>query len=84
MGNLIKKGYTIQFVSPPPPFSRVLESVMSSQSAAVTTELKELMEKEAISRVPAGEENECFLRYFLVPKKTGSVRPILDLALFNK
>ncbi len=47
MGILIKKSYTIQFASAPPPFNGVLESVMSSQSesAALTTELKELMEK---------------------------------------
>ncbi len=49
------------------------------------TELKELMEKGAISRGPASEENECFyLCYFLVTKKAGDMRPIPDLSLFNK
>lgn len=41
--------------------------------------------KNAISRVPQVEENHGFYsRYFLVPKKTGGMRPILDLSLFNK
>ena len=35
--------------------------------------------------VPKGEEMQGFCsRYFLVPKKTGGLRPILDIALFNK
>ncbi|KAI3374042.1 hypothetical protein L3Q82_022595 [Scortum barcoo] len=41
--------------------------------------------KGVISRFPHGEENQGFYsRYFLVPKKTGGVRPILNLSLFNK
>ncbi|XP_033996615.1 LOW QUALITY PROTEIN: uncharacterized protein LOC117490940 [Trematomus bernacchii] len=48
-------------------------------------ELRELLLKEAISRVPQGEENQGYYsRYFLVPKKTGGMRPILDLSVFNK
>lgn len=87
MARLIKKGYTLQFASPPPPFSGVLETVMSSQSetSALMAEITELLSKGAISKVPRGEENEGFYsRYFLVPKKTGGMRPILDLSSFNK
>ena len=41
--------------------------------------------KKVISTVPKGEEMQGFYsRYFLVPKKTGGLRQILDLALFNK
>ena len=87
MERLIMKGYTLQFASPPPPFNGVLETVMSSQTeiSALMTEVSELLKKGAISRVPPGEENEGYYsRYFLVPKKTGGMRPILDLSLFNK
>ncbi len=57
---------------------------MSSQSESAAQE-EELMDKGAISRVPAGEKNKGFYpRYFLVPKKSGGMRPIPDLALFNK
>ncbi len=41
--------------------------------------------ERSISRVPHGGENWRFYsRYFLVPKKTGGIRPILSLSLFNK
>ncbi|XP_053289751.1 LOW QUALITY PROTEIN: uncharacterized protein LOC128450365 [Pleuronectes platessa] len=53
--------------------------------ALLRLELQELLRKNAISKVPQGEETQGFYsRYFLVPKKTGGVRPILDLSLFNK
>ncbi|KAF0046150.1 hypothetical protein F2P81_002679 [Scophthalmus maximus] len=87
MSRVIRDGYTLQFASPPPPFDGVLETVMSSQAGAeaLMTELSELLEKEAISRVPPGQECEGYYsRYFLVPKKTGGMRPILDLSLVNR
>ncbi|KAF0027618.1 hypothetical protein F2P81_020359 [Scophthalmus maximus] len=87
MSRVTRDGYTLQFASPPPPFNGVLETVMSSQAGAesLMTVLSELLEKEAISRVPPGQECEGYYSwYFLVPKKTGRMRPILDLSLFNK
>ena len=87
MDRLITRGYTLQFAGPPPPFNGVLETVMTSQTetAALITELTELVKKGAISPIPPGEESEGFYsRYFLVPKKTGGMRPILDLSVFNK
>ena len=87
MSKLISRGYTLQFASPPPRFAGVLETTVSSQaeSDAMTSELRELLSKGAISRVPPGEENEGFYsRYFLTPKKSGGFRPILDLSQFNR
>lgn len=43
--------------------------------------MTELMEKGAISKVCAGEENKCF--HSFVPKKTGRMRLILNLSMFN-
>ncbi|XP_078111105.1 uncharacterized protein LOC144520878 isoform X1 [Sander vitreus] len=86
MSKLITRGYTLQFASPPPRFTGVLETTVLSQaeSDAMMTELGELLSKGAISRVPPGEENEGFYsRYFLTPKKSGGLRPILDLSQFN-
>lgn len=55
------------------------------QNAALQAEPQELLEKQAISRVPLGQENEGFYsHYFLVRKKTGTMGPILDLSLFNR
>ncbi|XP_028430855.1 uncharacterized protein LOC114553714 [Perca flavescens] len=87
MSKLISRGYTLQFASPPPRFAGVLETTVSSQaeSDAMMSELRELLSKGAISRVPPGEENEGFYsRYFLTPKKSGGFRPILDLSQFNR
>ncbi|XP_013878914.1 uncharacterized protein LOC106528317 [Austrofundulus limnaeus] len=87
MKSLIKTGYRLQFATKPPRFSRILETHLSSpqQDLALQAELQELLNKEVISRVPSGEEYEGFYsRYFLVPKKTGAMRPILDLSFFNK
>ena len=87
MSTLINRGYTLQFASPPPRFNGIVETVLSSQDQrlALQSELQELLVKNAISKVPRGEENRGFYsRYFLVPKKTGGMRPILDLSLFNR
>lgn len=87
MDRLIGRGYTLQFASSPPRFHGILETTLSSreQCLALQSELEELLVKNAISRVPQGEENQGFYsRYFLVPKKTGGMRPILDLSLFNR
>ena len=58
MAQVIKNGHTLQFASPPPSFNGVVETIMTSQTetAALMTELSDLLEKGAISRVPAGEE----------------------------
>ena len=87
MDRLISRGYTLQFASPPPHFNGILETLLSSQELRLVlqSELQEPPMKNVISRVPQGEENRGFYsRNFLVPKKTGGMRPILDVSLFNK
>ncbi|KAK5932171.1 hypothetical protein CgunFtcFv8_003898 [Champsocephalus gunnari] len=87
MSRLISRGYSLQFASPPPQFNGIQETLLSSQEQclALQTELQELLVKSAISRVPQREENRGFYsRYFLIPKKAGGMRPILDLSAFNR
>ncbi|XP_033980402.1 uncharacterized protein LOC117477766 [Trematomus bernacchii] len=63
----------------------MFDGQMDEQADQQREELQELLVKSAISRVPQGEENRRFYsRYFLIPKKTGGMRPILDLSAFNR
>ena len=87
MDRLISKGHTLQFTSVPPRFNGIVETMLSSkgQQLSLLAELQQLLAKKVISTVPKGEEMQGFYsRYFLLPKRTEGLRPILDLALFNK
>ncbi|KAL0166426.1 hypothetical protein M9458_038270, partial [Cirrhinus mrigala] len=79
-------GYTLQFARRPPRFSGVMVSDVQERDAPVLrAEIRSLLAKQAIEVVPP-ENMECGLysRYFLVPKKDGGLRPILDLRPLNR
>ncbi|XP_056307255.1 uncharacterized protein LOC130219008 [Danio aesculapii] len=82
----VTRGYRLQFAGKPPPFNGVIASVANEDSAQVLeAEISSLMGKGAIRRVPVEETQTGFYsRYFLIPKKDGSLRPILDLRALNK
>ncbi|KAK2902453.1 hypothetical protein Q8A73_012199 [Channa argus] len=87
MDRIIRKGYSLHFATPPPSFAGILETRLSSpaHTTALASELSDLLGKRAISVVPPMEENQGFYsRYFLVPKKSGEMRPILDLSFLNQ
>lgn len=53
--------------------------------AALVKEITELLAKEAVTVVPQEQRNSgLYSPYFLVPKKTGGMRPILDLRTLNE
>ncbi len=81
----IRRGYTLQFARRPPHFHGVLTTTVCSEDAQVLHEEgMNLLEKGAIEIVPpAQSESGFYSRYFLVPKKEGGLRPILDLRLLN-
>ncbi len=69
-----------------PRFDGVHLTVVNSASKAfvLRQELSSLLQKEAIEELPQSDvEREFFSRYFLVPKRDGGLRPILDLRHFN-
>ncbi|KAI7790836.1 hypothetical protein IRJ41_002448 [Triplophysa rosa] len=78
--------YKLQFARKPPRFSGILSSHTEESSAHVLKdEISSLLEKGAVRVIPSHLYNQGFYsRYFLVPKKDGSLRPILDLRLLNK
>lgn len=84
--NIIRHGYTLQFKRRPPRFRGVIQSLTSPQNAHVLRqEVCSLLEKKAIEPVPPSEwESGFYSRYFVVPKKGGGLRPILDLRPVNR
>ncbi|MGL5128314.1 MAG: hypothetical protein ACRC7D_09175, partial [Aeromonas popoffii] len=82
----IEKGYRIQFAVSPPKFKGVFCTEVSSDRARVLEqEVQSLLMKGAIEYVSPHESQTGFYsRYFIVPKKDGGLRPILDLRYLNK
>ncbi|KAI2665260.1 Transposon Ty3-G Gag-Pol polyprotein [Labeo rohita] len=82
----LKRGYRIQFGAPPPPFNGVSPTLVGpEQGLVMEQEVATLLRKEAIEVVPPHErESGFYSRYFIVPKKDGGLRPILDLRLLNR
>ena len=82
----ITKGYKLQFAVEPPTFERVIFSQASGQAATVLRdEIFSLLGKNAIREVPLDQSrNGFYSKYFLVKKKGGGMRPILDLRSLNK
>ncbi len=78
---IIKRGYSLQFARRPSRFSGVVSTSVQGENARVLhSEVMTLLEKGAIEMVsPALSESGFYSRYFLVPKKDGGLRPILDL-----
>ncbi len=70
----------------PPRFDGVQLTVINSASKAsvLQQELSSLLQKGAIEEIPQSDiEQGFFSRYFLVPKRDGGLRPILDLRRLN-
>ncbi|KAL0152042.1 hypothetical protein M9458_052646, partial [Cirrhinus mrigala] len=82
----IKNGYTLQFFRRPPHFNGVLMSTVREQNASILREeIHNLLGKCAVEKMPlADRESGFYSRYFLVPKKDGRLRPILDLRPLNR
>ena len=83
--NTISKGYKLQFARRPPACGKVLFSQASGPAADVLRdEIASLLDKKAIRVVPQEQSGTGFYsRYFLVKKKGGGMRPILDLRALN-
>ncbi len=82
----VESGYRIQFAFRPPRFNGVVStSVKPERAHLLTQELQTLLDKGAIERVPLPDrQSGYYSRYFLVPKKDGGLRPILDLRGLNR
>ncbi len=82
----IRLGYAIQFTRRPPKFNGVLETSVTARNAPVLREeIAVLLAKDAIEPVPPAKRRQGFYNpYFIVHKKGGGLRPILDLRVLNR
>ncbi len=82
----IRLGYAIQFARCPPKFRGIrFTSVLSKDAPVLRAEVAVLLAKDAIEPVPPAEMKSGFYSpYFIVPKKGGGLRPILDLRVLNR
>ncbi len=82
----IRLGYEIQFTRRPSKFNGILETSWQSGTPPVLCEeIAVLLAKDAIEPVIPAEMRQGFYSpYFIVPKKCGGLRPILDLRVLNR
>ncbi len=82
----IRLGYAIQFARRPPKFRGIrFTSVLNKDAPVLRVEVAVLLAKDAIEPFPPAEMKSGFYSpYFIVPKKGGGLRPIMDLRVLNR
>ncbi len=78
--------YAIQFGRRPPKLRGIrFTSVLNKDAPVLRAEVAVLLAKDAIEPVPPAKMKSGFYSpYFIVPKKGGGLRPILDLRVLNR
>ena len=79
---IVRNGFKIAFKSVPP-LSVVPINLSQSSSPLLREEIAELLKKRAVERVWNPGTPGFYSRLFLVPKKNGKLRPLIDLSLLN-
>ncbi|XDV39235.1 hypothetical protein PO909_008499 [Leuciscus waleckii] len=85
--NIIKRGYSLQFRRRPRRYAARVETTVKTEVVHLLRAevAKQLLSKGAIEPLSqAQSEGGLYSRYFLVPKKDGGLRPILDLRQLNR
>ena len=81
---MIQSGYRMKFVHRPWR-TGVKQTSLHRGGSVLLDEVAELCAKSAVEPVPPGQEKDGFYStYFVVPKKDGGVRPILNLKPLNR
>ena len=81
--SIVRNGFRIPFIKIPP-LSSVPIRMSHSSSPFLREEIENLLNKRAVERVQNPETPGFYSRIFLVPKKNGKFRLILDLSLLNR
>ncbi len=82
----IRHGYAIQFARRPPKYRGIhFTTVRAADAPILRAEIAVLLAKDAIDPVPPSDMRSGFYSpYFIVTKKGGGLRPILDLRILNR
>lgn len=76
-------GYKISFFKTPFQKSPQFTQTSGQEALLISREVNELLQKGAIQKTPFTRDG-FYSRLFLVPKKGGSMRPVIDLSSLNK
>ena len=82
--DLVKGGYKLEFASVPPFTGLVTTRPQPNVVTVLSEEVEALVAKAAVEAVPVAlRQSGYYSTYFIVPKKDGGLRPILNLKWFN-
>ena len=79
--SVVRNSFRMPF-SLTPPLSTVPISLSQSSSLLLREEIMELLQKWAVERVQDPGTTGFYSQLFLVPKKNGKLRPVIDLSLW--
>lgn len=83
VAGILEVGYKIPFFKTPR-FSGIRQTPLAGQFANVLLdEVSALLQKQAVEPVLENESEGFYSTYFLVPKRTGDLRPIINLKPIN-
>ena len=82
---VVAQGLSLEILSPPPFNGLVTTNPPRRFVSAMAEEVADLLQKGAVKVVqPYGTMDGFYSTYFIVPKKSGGLRPILNLKRFNR
>ena len=81
----IEKGYKLDFIKSPPLTGIKVTNVPAKDMTFLQNEVQSLLKKDAIEIVPEINRQAGFYStFFLVPKKTGDMNPVINLRPLNR